>query len=129
MPTQPKVNPVHANIGRSFNGKTVQAYTVNLQSDVSGKLGAESTVQRVLLTLAQRVTPVLISDLNSGNTSFDYYVEGDFPEDDYNGTGTPVTLAAHLQAEIQALGTVDGVNLASATVTAGEVFYADHIPA
>jgi len=44
-------------------------------------------------------------------------VEGDFGTDTYDGTNAE-TLAAHLEDVVQALGTVDSINLGSASVTA-----------
>ena len=43
--------------------------------------------------------------------------EGEHGTDTYDGSNSE-TLAAHLEDVIIALGTVDGINLASATVTA-----------
>ena len=44
-------------------------------------------------------------------------VEGEYGSDKYDGTNSE-SLAAHLEDVIIALGTVDSINLASATVTA-----------
>lgn len=149
MPTQIKYNPIQKDIGRSFVGKTVMGFTITAPSSLANELGANGALQAILYNLGLRVTPVLISALHTTDTAFDYYVEGDFPEDDYNDDGTPVAMAEHLQATIRALGTVGvrdaalaaatgetesaGINLdvAGTTVAAlpNAVFYADHVPA
>ena len=55
--------------------------------------------------------------LHTTNNNMSIAVEGDFGEDTYDGTNSE-TLAAHLEDVVQALGTVDGIGLGSATVTA-----------
>jgi hypothetical protein len=142
-----KAAPTHNNIGRSFNGKTVQSYTVDLQADASDELGPNGAIQEVLRTLALRATPVLTGILTAGDTTFTYYVEGEFGEDDYNDDGTPVTFASHLQTTVQALGataairdaataavtgetvSAGGFDLSAATVVASEVFQASQVNA
>lgn len=148
MPVQIKVNPMMRDIGRSFVGKSVQGYTIDLGADMTDELGPNGVVQAVYFALAQRVTPVLISALYDGGTKFDYYVEGEFPEDDYDGKDEDdLTLAAHMQGVIRELGTTGvrdaeiaavsgetesaGIDVSGATVAAlpNAVFYADHVPA
>ena len=46
--------------------------------------------------------------------------EGEHGTDTYDGSNSE-SLAAHLEDVVQALGTVDGVNLASAAITAFEL--------
>jgi hypothetical protein len=46
---------------------------------------------------------------------FDVLVEGEFGTDTYDGTNSE-TFAVHLEDVVQALGTVNSVSLASATV-------------
>jgi hypothetical protein len=44
-------------------------------------------------------------------------IEGDYGTDTYDGTNSE-TLAAHLEDVVQALGTVDGIDLATAGIVA-----------
>ena len=46
-----------------------------------------------------------------------FMLEGEYGADTYDGSNSE-TVAAHLEDVIIALGTVDGINLASATVAA-----------
>jgi hypothetical protein len=139
MPTVTKANPTLRNVGHSFNGKTVQAYTVDLAVDgtnfAATELGAEGAIQEVYEVLTLRVTPLLISALRSDGSNdgqvFDIYFEGEFPSDDY-GYGEQ-TFAEYLQAELRArtaAGSND-IDLSSATVNAmtGSPFFADDIVA
>ena len=147
MPTQIKANPIQKDIGRSFVGKSVMGFTITAPSALTDELGPNGVLQAMYFALGQRTTPVLISALHTTDTAFDFYVEGDFPSDDYNDDGTPVTLAEHMQAVIRDLGTVGvrdadlaaatgetesaGIDLSTTTVAAiaNAVFYADHVPA
>jgi len=75
----------------------------------------------MLNAIAQNVTIVGHSALRTNGSGdgrmFDVLVEGEFGTDTYDGTNSE-TLAAHLEDVIQGLGTVNSVNLGSATVTA-----------
>ena len=153
MVTQPKANPTLTNIGRSFNGKTVRAYTVDLAvngTDFSDtELGPNGAFQEVLRTITARSTVIMYSALRADGDSndgqvFDVYIEGDFPTDTYDGTNSE-TFAAYLQSEIRLLteagirtaadiaasgesANAAGIDLSSATVTEmdGSPFLADH---
>ena len=149
-----KVNPTIVNRGRSFNGKTVQAYTIDLAVNAtdfgSTEMGPNGAFQDVMETLGKYATVVMHSalradaDTNDGQV-FDVYVEGDFPTDTYDGS-TSETFAAFLQSEIRLLtaagartaaviadsgegANVAGSDLSSATVAemSGSPFYADHL--
>jgi len=152
MVTQPKANPTLTNIGRSFNNKTVRAYTVDLAVDGTDfsdtELGPNGAFQEVLRTITERCTVHMYSALRaeSGDAGqvFDVYVEGDFPTDTYDGENSE-TFAAYLQSQIRLLteagirtaediaasgetANAAGIDLSSATVTemAGSPFLADH---
>jgi hypothetical protein len=149
-----KVNPTIANIGRSFNGKTVQAFTVDLAVNATDfgatEMGPNGAVQEVLRVLSKNATIVMHSALRSDGSNngqvFDIYFEGEFPTDTYDGSNSE-TFAAFLQTEIRTLTTAGirsaatialsgesanaaGIDLSSATVVAltGSPFYADQIP-
>jgi len=109
-----KINPNYdQTLPRSFNGKTVSAFQVTLSADTSGSVQPDGAFDAVIKTVSLRATPVMISAVASG-TDFTVFLEGEFP-----------TEAATLQADIQALGTVDSINLSTSTVAAGAVYQAD----
>ena len=143
MATQIKVNPTLANASRSFFGKDINGFTIDLAVNATDfgttEMGPNGAVQQVLATIARQTTIVGYSALradggaNAGQI-FDVYVEGKFGTDTYDGTNSE-TLAAHLEDLIQALTTAGirtaatiavsgesanagGVDLSSATVTA-----------
>jgi len=131
--TDVAVNPQLRNESRSFNGKTVRQYAVDLQNDVSGSLGPDGALRRVLDTIALRTTPIMISGTYTGNddnSAFNIFVEGDFPTDTYDGENSE-TFAAFLQTEIRALTAVDGVTVSGATVTedSASPYFADDVEA
>lgn len=146
-----KINPKMANTSRSFVGKTIQGYTIDLAVNGtnfgSTEMGPNGAFQQVLATIGQTCTLVMHSALRAdGDTNpgqvFDIFVEGEFPTDTYDGTNSE-TFAADLEDRIQALteagkrtaatiavsgesANAAGVNLSSATVTAmtGSPYYA-----
>ena len=64
------------------------------------------------------------SDGSNNGQRIDFYVEGDFGTDTYDGTNSE-TFAAHLEDLIQGLGSSVGSNtidLSSATITQGTGF-------
>jgi len=109
-----KVNPVFdATLARSFAGKTISQLDIDLGVDASASLQPFGAVDAVLKAITLRTVMLMHSDVAAGQT-LSVFVEGEFP-----------TEAADLQADIQALGTVDSIDLSGATVTAGTVFQAD----
>lgn len=148
-----KVNPTIVNRGRNFNGKTIQAYTIDLAVNATDfgttEMGPNGAFQAVMETLAKYGTINMHSALRSDGSNdgqvFDVYFEGEFPTDTYDGTNSE-TFAAFLQSEIRLLtaagartaatiaisgesANTSGADLSSATVTemTGSPFYADHL--
>lgn len=132
--TDVAANPQLRNVSRSFNGKTVRQLEVDLKNDVSVSLGPDGALRRVLDTIALRTTPIMISNTyNNGttdNAAFYVFIEGDFPEDTYDGVNSE-TFAAFLQTEIRALTSVDGVTVSGTTVEEemASPFFADDVEA
>ena len=124
-----KVNPIFdAAQARAFIGKTHSEFVVAVGVDASGATDPGDAIDAMIKTLEQRCTLVMMSDVDA--TGFTIFVEGEFPTDDYNDDGTPVTFAALLQADIVALGATVGtpaLDLTGATVTAGTVYKADQV--
>jgi hypothetical protein len=130
--TDVAVNPQLRNVSRSFNGKTVREYEVTFPADVSGSTGPDGVLRRTFDVLALRATPILISKTYTDGTEIKVFVEGDFPDDDYNGTGSDVSFATFLQTELQALGSVDSIDLSTTTVEENTMtgpFFADDVEA
>lgn len=131
-------NPILRDVSRSFNGKTVREYEVDLKVNVSGSRGPDGALRRVFDVIARTATPILISGTYTkggvANSAFYVFVEGDFGTDDYNGDGTPTTFAAFLQAEIRGLGEDAGqenLDLEGTTVEEemGSPYFADRVEA
>jgi hypothetical protein len=82
-------------------------------------MGPAGAYQAILTALARRVTVVGVSALRTNGTGagrmFDVLVEGEYGNDTYDGTNSEA-LAVHLEDEVIALGTVNSVDLSSATV-------------
>jgi len=129
--TDVAVNPQLRDVSRSFNGKTVRHFEVDFTVDVSSSVGPDGALRRSFDVIAERCTPIMISGTYDTGSKIELFVEGDFPTDDYNDDGSPVTFAAYLAAQLQGLGTVDGVNLGSTTVTENMVspYFADDVEA
>jgi hypothetical protein len=104
-----------------FNGLPLAGIQVDFGADVSAKLAVGSAVDATLKAIGNEgLTPVAIGTVdNVGGTGQGLKVlfEGEHGTDTYDGTNSE-TLAAHLEDVVIALGTVDGINLASATVAA-----------
>lgn len=130
--TDVAVNPQLRDVSRSFNGKTVREYEVTFPADVRGSTGPDGALRRTFDAIAERCTPILISNTYTDGKEIKVFIEGDFPTDDYNDDGNPVTFAAYLAAQISGLGVVDGIDLAGTTVeenTMVSPFFADDVEA
>jgi hypothetical protein len=118
-----KVNPtIDSTRGRAFLGKTIDKYTVDIvaATDLSvANMGPDGAFQAMISAMSRITTIVGVSALRTNGSGagrmFDVMIEGDFGTDTYDGTNSE-TLAAHLEDEVQGLGTVNSVNLGSATV-------------
>ena len=122
-------NPILRDVSRSFNGKTVREYEVTFANRVDGSLGPDGALRRSFDVLAEKATPIMISETFTDGTKIKVFFEGDFPSDDYDGDGSDETFAAYLAAQISALGVVDGVNLEGTTVAEADQspYFADRV--
>ena len=104
-----------------LSGKVLTGVQFDFGADVSGKLAVGSTIDVVMKAIGNEgLTPLAIgAGDNTGGTGQGLRVlfEGEFGTDTYDGSNSEA-LAAHLEDVVIALGTVDGINLASATVAA-----------
>ena len=125
MSATTKVNPtIDSTRGRAFLGKTLNKFTVDIVAATdlaTANMGPTGAYQAILNCIAKTTTIVGVSALRTNGSGvgrmFDVLVEGDFGTDTYDGTNSE-TLAVFLTSEVVALGTVNSVNLGSATVTA-----------
>lgn len=102
-------------------GKVIAGIQIDFGADVSAKLAVGSTVDATLKAIMNEgLTAFAIGAVdNTGGTGQGLKVlfEGEHGTDTYDGSNSE-SLAAHLEDVVQALGTVDGVNLGSAAITA-----------
>ena len=98
-------------------GKEVALLDIDFGADVSTKVGPASAIQTVLESIQTQFNILGHGALHSTGQNLSMMIEGEYGADKYDGTNSEA-LAAHLEDVIIALGTVDGVNLALATVTA-----------
>lgn len=104
-----------------LGGKVFAGIQLDFGADVSAKLAVDGAVDVTLKAIMNEgLTPLAIGTVDAtGGTGQGLKVifEGEHGTDTYDGSNSE-TLAAHLEDVVQALGTVDGVNLALATVAA-----------
>ena len=115
---QTKVNPVWVDEVRFVLGLTPMFVEIGFGAAVNAKTGPTSTIQTVLhAVMNENVTILGNSALYDTNQSMALMIQDSKGTDTWDGSNSE-TFAAHLEDVIQALGTVDGVNLAGASVTA-----------
>jgi hypothetical protein len=104
-----------------LGGKVFAGIQLDFGADVSAKLAVGGAVDVTLKAIMNEgLTPLAIGTVDAtGGTGQGLKVifEGEHGTDTYDGSNSE-TLAAHLEDVVIALGTVDGVNLALATVAA-----------
>ena len=122
-------NPILRDVSRSFNGKTVREYEVTFANRVDGSLGPDGALRRSFDVLAEKATPIMISETFTDGTKIKVFFEGDFPSDDYDGDGSDESFADYLAAQVSALGVVDGVDLDGTTVVEADQspYFADRV--
>jgi|TARA_R110002167_G_C12356825_1_gene622795 hypothetical protein len=114
---QTKVAPVFVDADTFFIGKTVSLIEVTYPAAVNTKTGPLSTIQAVHNAIQNEFNILGFGALTDTNTVQAIMIEGEYGTDSYDGTNAE-SLAVHLEDVIIALGTVDSINLASATVAA-----------
>jgi hypothetical protein len=112
--TDVAVNPQLRDVSRSFNAT-----------------GPDGALRRTFDVLAERATPIMISATYTSGTEIKVFIEGDFPDDDYDGDGSDESFASYLAAQISALGVVDSIDLDGTTVSevGGSPYFADDVEA
>jgi hypothetical protein len=121
MATFARTNPALTTTNFENVGKDISFFTVDYINAVNGSAGPNGAQAAVLNTIMVQHTIIAAGPLGNSNTEQTFAIEG--PLYTPQG-GTAATGGDTLQARIQALGTVDGVALASATVTAKDLYIA-----
>lgn len=129
MPSITKANPViSATRGRAFAGATLNCFTIDIVAAVNlatANMGPDGAFQAMLTALSRNGTIVGHSALRTNGSGvgrmFDVLIEGEYGTDTYDGSNSE-TFAAHLEDLIQGLGTVNSVDLSSATVAVKDGF-------
>lgn len=106
-----KVNPAATTTNVEMVGKDLVFLTVDYVNAVNGSAGPSGAQQAVLNQLQNVGTIVAIGPLADSNTQQTFAFEGFSPGPGYTGSGA-------LEYSITSLGTVDGVDLSTATVRA-----------
>ena len=113
MATFTRTNPAATSVPFENVGKDLTIFTVDYVNAVNGSAGPEGAQAAVLNTIQQMHTILVAGPLGNTNTEQTFIIEGPL----FTPTG-----GSDLQAQIQALGTVDSVDLSSATVNV-KTFY------
>ena len=115
MPEVTRTHPANLGIGLEFFiGKPCTFLMVDFGAAVDAKTGPESTIARVVKEIADSAEILIKGDLHGSNQIMSFLVAHGNEADTYDGSNSE-TLAQHIEDKIQAAGTVDGINLASAT--------------
>ena len=107
-----KVNPTATTLNVEQVGRDISFFTVDYINAVNGSAGPNGAQQGVLNAIMEQHTIVAVGPLLDSNTQQTFAIEGPL----YTPQG-----GSTLQARIRALGTsgtIDGVDLSGATVTA-----------
>jgi hypothetical protein len=110
-------NPNRVDEEKFFIGKEVALVDVDFGAAVNGSLGPDGAVEAVFEAIQAQFNILGHGPLHSTNANISLMIEGEYGADTYDGSNSE-SIAAHLEDVIIALGTVDSINLASATVTA-----------
>ena len=115
MPEVTRTHPANLGIGLEFFiGKPCTFLMVDFGAAVDAKTGPASTIARVIREIADSAEILIKGDLHGSNQIMSFLVAHGNEADTYDGSNSE-TLAQHIEDKIQAAGTVDGINLASAT--------------
>jgi len=113
MATFTRTNPIATTVPFENVGKDLTIFTVDYVNAVNGSAGPEGAQAAVLNTIQQMHTVLVAGPLGNTNTEQTFIIEGPL--------FTP-TNGTTLEAQLQALGTVDSVDLSSTTVNT-KTFY------
>jgi hypothetical protein len=108
MATFTRVNPTATTTNFENVGKDISFFTVDYTVAVNGSAGPNGAQAAVLRAIMEQHTIIAAGPLVDSNTQQTFAIEGPLYTPQNGST---------LQARIRALGTVDSIDLSSATVT------------
>lgn len=108
MATFTRTNPVATTTNFENVGKDISFFTVDYINAVNGSAGPNGAQAAVLKAIMEQHTIIAAGPLLDTNTQQTFAIEGPLYTPQNGST---------LQARIRALGTVDSIDLSSATVT------------
>lgn len=115
---QTKVAPIFVDEDTFFIGKKVTLIEITYAAAVDAKTGPESAIQATHNAIMGAGFNILgYGALTDTNTVSAMMIEGEYGSDTYDGSNSE-SLAVHLEDVVQALGTVDGIDLGSTTIAA-----------
>ena len=115
---QTKVAPTFVDEDTFFVGKTVTLIEITYPGNVTSKTGPESAIQKCHEAIMGAGFNILgYGALTDTGTVSAMMIEGEYGTDTYDGSNSE-TIAAHLEDVVQALGTVDGINLGGTSIAA-----------
>ena len=100
-----KVNPAATTTNFEVVGKDIQFFTIDYINAINGSAGPAGAQKAVLDTIMSTATIIAAGPLVDSNTQQTFATEG-----------ADSVVAATLQADVRALGTIDSVDLTGATV-------------
>ena len=118
-----KSNPSATTTNVETVGKDLTFFTVDYINAVNGSAGPTGVQKAVIDLIQNRGVIAAIGPLFDTNTQQTFAIEGTFPLNIYtavDGT-TGLSLVGALQDDIRNLGTFDGVDVSTATVTAKDL--------
>ena len=115
---QTKVAPIFVDEDTFFIGKKVTLLEITYAAAVDAKTGPLSAIQETHNAIMGAGFNILgYGALTDTNTVSAMMIEGEYGSDTYDGSNSE-TLAVHLEDVVQALGTVDGINLGGTSIAA-----------
>lgn len=124
-----KINPVYEPAqARAFLGKTISTFLVTTTGvNVFASTGPGEAIDAILKTISQHATVAAVSAITNASPSvFTVWLEGEFPNDTYGGLAA-ADFDDYMEDQIQALGTVDALALATTTFAGVAVYKADQV--
>lgn len=125
-----KINPVtDYSQARCFLGKTITVLDIATGVALTAENGPTGAISVLMKTISQKATIVAYGPLTNTNQDIQVWIEGEFPADDYNADGTPVTFGDWLDGQLDGLTSVGAgpVTLAGTVTTETAVLKADQV--
>lgn len=99
-----------------FIGKDCTMFELDFGAAVNTKTGPTSTIAAAIQVIADHAEILIKGDLHSTNQVMTFLIAHGNETDTYDGSNSE-TFIVHLEDLIQALGTVDSINMAGSSLT------------